>query len=1044
MKETTERIQSGNGPAASLGKRILAPVFAIALILFAGLVAISNYTSDHRALEFQKSEVRSIAYATKYAAQTVSDPPQFNRFVASLGGHPEIQSIHVIDDSQDTILASTDFVALGKSVSVFKTLTLSPVDRTTLDLSTGTFHQEDRFQTLTFSDQIDLSHWTPESLSTNYGRVIITLDRRIGNEQVSRFSKASTAAALVSVLLLLASILALIKKHVIGPLQSIERELDSSLNSGRPFKKPKLANDEMGHLAAHLEDTFATIAGQNQKATKLTNDLRFQKKTLDLHAIVTETDANGSITYVNNAFSELSGYTSDELIGKNHRVLNSRFHPKEFWKNMYRELAKKGVWRGEVRNKAKDGSFYWVNTTVAAYKNAEGEVERFVSIRTDITALKDAEFTLQKANAEIEQSLELAKEAKEHAESAAKAKTQFLATMSHEIRTPMNGLIGVLHLIEEDLPKEKEDLFQTAKDSADDLLVLINDILDFSKIDAGKMELESIQFNGLELIESVCDLHASTAHDKKIKLTIECDPSIEYTITGDPVRLRQIISNLVGNALKFTEQGSVSISFELEEKSYRISVSDTGIGIQPEHHKALFDSFTQGSSNTTRKFGGTGLGLSICKKLVNLMEGEIWIESELGKGSKFIFEIPRNGPIIKQEINKDQPELRGGNVLLVEPDSLSKAFLERHLNQWGLQVFTWNGDTKELPEFRFVILPPHKPSDPESSWKSVKEQIRLEESYQLIALKEAGTDAPEINLTEPFQTLGMPIHRNKLLAALNLQTSSKVAHQPQENKIDNLSELKVLIVDDNFTNRLIVTKIIKQRHKIDADSATGGAEAIEMIKSKRYDIVFMDCMMPEMDGYTATGMIRKGKAGEQNSDIPIVALTANAMSDDRRICQEAGMDDYIMKPVDPLEIARILQKWGHKTREARPPSTENVCEAANGESPVDFEKIAKTYRGNQEAIDEMLEIFEECMEENMDLLYQAANFQETEEDLRFYAHRIRGSAGEIGAYRLSGLSQTMEERCIENRHDEAAKLYPEISSAANEVRDAIIAYRSRS
>ncbi len=1041
MKEKTGKIQRGNGPAASLGKRILGPVFAIAVILFTGLVALANYTSDHRALELQKSEVRSIALAINYAAQTVPDLQQLNRFVTSLGGHAEIESIHVIDDNKDTIVASTDFVAIGKSVSIFRTLTLSPTDRATLELATGTFHEEDRLQTLTFCDQIDLSRWMPESLATNYGRVIITLDRRIGNEQVSRFSQAYTAAALVCVLFLLASILALIKKHVLGPLQSIDRELDSYFKSGRPFKKPELANDEMGHLAEHLENTFATIVAQNQKATRLTNDLCFQKETLDHHAIVSETDARGSITYVNNAFCELSGYSSDELIGRNHRILNSRLHPKEFWKNMYRELAKKGVWRGEVRNKAKDGTFYWVNTTVAAYKNSEGQIERFVSIRTDITALKDAEFTLQKANAEIEQSLELAKDAKAHAENAAKAKTQFLATMSHEIRTPMNGLIGVLHLIEEDLPQEKVELLQTAKDSADDLLVLINDILDFSKIDANKMELESIEFDGLELIENVCDLHAPTAHDKQIDLAIESDPSIEYTLTGDPVRLRQIISNLVGNALKFTEQGFVSVSIGLEEKFYRITVTDTGIGIQPEHHKTLFDSFTQENSSTTRKFGGTGLGLSICKKLVTLMGGQIWIESELGKGSKFIFEIPREGPILKQEISEGETSFEGSNVLLVETDSHSKATLERHLNHWGLKVFTWDNNSKDLPKFQFVIIGPQKTADSANHWKSIKEQIELKESYQLIALKGVGTDAPDINLDEPVQTLGLPIHRNKLLAALNLKASSKVDFKPQETKTADLSELKVLVVDDNFTNRFIATKIIKQRHKIDADSAESGAEAIEMIRSKRYDIVFMDCMMPEMDGYTATGMIRNGEAGKQNSGIPIVALTANAMSGDREICQEAGMDDYIVKPLDPRDVARVLEKWGHN-RETAIPSTETAGDSASGESPVDFEKISKIYRGDQEAIHEMLEIFEECMEENMDLLYQAVNFQETEEDLRFYAHRIKGSAGEIGAYRLSQLSQTMEERCIENRHEDAAALYPEISTAANEVRDAIIAYRS--
>ncbi|MDQ8179225.1 ATP-binding protein [Pelagicoccus sp. SDUM812005] len=1021
------------GNASSLGRSILVPVFATALLLFAGIVAVATYTSNQRSLELQKNEARSIAHAITYAVQTVPDLHQLNRFVTSLGGHSNIHSIHIVKDPQGTLVASTNLVAIGKSVSTFKTLTRHPLDQAILDLSPGVFYEDSQSQTLTFCDQVDLSRWESESLSTVYGRVLISLDHGAGQPLGATLVYLNTAAASASVLVLLVCVFILLKRKVLQPLQSIANGLDSHFGDGQPFRTPDLPDNEIGQLARHLENTFQTIIEQNRKAAELTRDLLFQKDTLDHHAIVSETDVRGRITYANRAFCEISGYSQDELIGQDHRILNSRLHPVEFWKHMYRQVDKRGYWHGEIRNRTKDGNFYWGNTTIAAFKNEKGEIERYVSIRTDITALKEAEFNMLKKNSEIEHALQLAQKAKFDAEKAARAKAQFLATMSHEIRTPMNGLIGVLHLLEEDLPSDKVELLQTAKNSADDLLVLINDILDFSKIEAGKMELESIEFDGMQLIESVCDLHATTAHNKQIDLAIHCAPGIQHKLTGDPVRIRQIVSNLIGNAIKFTEHGFVAVALEMTSHSYRISVTDTGVGLKQENAQEIFSSFTQENASTTRKFGGTGLGLSICKKLVELMGGSISVESQIGSGSTFSFEIPRSGPIAKSRF--DKASLKGKNVLLVAPDSHTKQTAEIHLKHWGLETFTWSGGDAQLPRFDFVILDTQWGNRKETSWETIQPAIDLAENYSLIEINGVGADLTEAHAQQAHKRLSKPLSPRKLLEALDASPSCKTPRGKESSENKSYAHLRILIVDDNFTNRLIASKMMTQRHGIKPDTAASGTEALEKTQSDRYDLIFMDCMMPEMDGYETTKRIRAGESGPLNVEAPIIALTANAMTGDREKCESAGMNDYMAKPVDPRDLARMLESWSVKGRQAAPKPTGQKT------LPLDMDKIRKVYRGNHSAIIEMLEIFDESIEDNLHLLGRALQFADTEEDVRFYAHRIRGSAAEMGASRLSSISQKMEEHCLENRLQAAESCFPAVQLAVKEVQDAIRNYK---
>ncbi len=367
------------------------------------------------------------------------------------------------------------------------------------------------------------------------------------------------------------------------------------------------------------------------------SELEFQKYALDQHAIVSMTDPSGKIIYANNMLSELSQYSNEELMGQDHRILNSGYHPYEFFKEMWETIGCGKIWHGEVKNRRKDGVHYWVDSTIVPFMNDQRQPVRYISIRTEITARKENEEKLRQA--------------KNVAEQANKVKGQFLANMSHEIRTPMNGIIGMTELaLGTELNHEQRECLSLVKSSASELMHIINDILDFSKIESGKMNIEIVEFSLEQLLCDTIKSFAVRAHQKNLTLLLNVATDVPHRMLGDPGRLRQVIVNLVGNAIKFTEYGEIEVAVQrldnVREKhaNLRFNVRDTGIGIPRDKFKTIFKSFSQADSTTTRKYGGTGLGLTISTQLIRLMGGKIGLESKLGKGSSFHFIL--NMPII--------------------------------------------------------------------------------------------------------------------------------------------------------------------------------------------------------------------------------------------------------------------------------------------------------------------------------------------------------------------------------------------------------------
>ncbi len=672
---------------------------------------------------------------------------------------------------------------------------------------------------------------------------------------------------------------------------------------------------------------------QNRILVKLADtvdDLNFQHFALNQHAIVSETDVKGNITYVNQKFCDISGYSRDELIGKNHRLIKSSEHGKAFYKNIWKTIASGHVWHGEIMNCTKDGSPYWLNETIVPFVDNNGTPFKYTSIQTDITQQKANEALLEEKNQfldhltntigegvyaldtegrcifvnkaaqellgysaseflgqsihdlihfqdehgkpipasqckslscinkglsyiddnqfftrkdgslfpvrihsnrflqdgkvsgsvtvfqditvqkQTEKALQLSRQ---EAEAHSKQKTEFLANMSHELRTPMNAIIGLSYLVlETELTKQQRNYLEKIQTSSQILLDLINDVLDLSKIEAGKVDIEQTSFNIQGIINKLYDITHEKAEHKGLQLHCHIDPDIPDQLIGDPLRITQVLSNLIYNAIKFTEQGSVTININqtgsvetaTDKTAILFEVIDTGIGLSPEEQQNIFAAFTQADTSTTRQYGGTGLGLSITRQLINLMHGELAVDSRKGQGSRFYFTLKFDIP----------PSIEETTFSLPHPEQTDK-----------------------------------------------QEQDKKDDARK--------TDTADFK------------------------------------------QARILLVEDNKVNQMVAKALLK-RFNLDVCIAQNGQEAIEQFenaaKEKPFQLILMDIQMPVMDGLEATQTIRKDSE-HGGETIPIIALTAHAFEEEKQRCFNAGMNDHLSKPIKPELLEKTLSRW---------------------------------------------------------------------------------------------------------------------------------------
>jgi PAS domain S-box-containing protein len=718
----------------------------------------------------------------------------------------------------------------------------------------------------------------------------------------------------------------------------------------------------------------------------------------------------------------------------------------------------------------KDGSRLPILKTVKRIQL--GGQEKLLECFVDVSERKRAEEELQRTNRQLEETTIRANEMALRAEMANIAKSEFLANMSHEIRTPMNGVIGMTGLLlDTELNEEQRKYAGIVQSSGESLLAIVNDILDFSKLEAGKLDMETLDFDLRAMLDDFAATLALRANDKGIEFICAAEPDIPTWLRGDPGRLRQILTNLTGNAVKFTQHGEIAVRASLvsetdTEAVLRFSVKDTGIGIPAAKQGILFQKFTQADASTTRQYGGTGLGLAISKQLVARMGGEIGIVSEEGAGSEFWFTIRLGKQARRQHSVAPPASICGVHVLIVDDNATNREVVMTQLRAWGVRA-------EAAPDGPTALRTLHRARDagdpflaaildmqmPGMDGAVLARIIRDDETLRdtrLVLLSSLGQrgDARKMEESGFSAYLTKPVRHADLLGCLSAALKGTTADQRVQPIITRhairemrRSPVRILLAEDNITNQMVAVGILKNLG-LRADAVANGAEAVRALETLPYELVLMDVQMPVMDGLEATREIRNPRSAVANHGIPIIAMTAHAMQGDRERFITAGMNDYVTKPVDPRALAEVLEKWLPReaaTAEDRPvPAAAPLAEAQEAGEPV-FDRAGMMDRlmNDEDLANTVIEAFIDDIPKQIETLrgcleaFDAASAERQ-------AHTIKGASANLGGKVMRAVAFKMEEAARAGDLESVRALLPRLEDQFSRLKGAMTAFIGKS